>query len=89
MDLVISTSGEIRCIYDEAINLAALGAVEIRRASHVEPDDDGRWRADLSPIAGPTLGPFARRSEAIDAELAWLRRHAIHGTTSNSETLQS
>ena len=32
----------------------------IRRASHVEPDEAGRWWADLSPVGGPRLGPFAR-----------------------------
>ena len=39
-----------------------------RRASHVEPDADGRWWADLSPVAGPRLGPFEVRSAALDAE---------------------
>ena len=31
----------------------ALGQLTIRRASHVEPDEWGRWTADLTPIAGP------------------------------------
>ena len=30
------------------------------------------WLADLSPVNGPVLGPFDRRSEALAAELAWL-----------------
>jgi hypothetical protein len=41
MHLRIDRSGEIRCLYAEAINLGALGAVSIRRASHVEPDAAG------------------------------------------------
>jgi hypothetical protein len=72
MQLIITPGGAVRCIYSEAINLAALGSPVISRASHVEPDQQGRWWADLSPIAGPTLGPFHHRSEALTAEHDWL-----------------
>ena len=72
MQLIIEPSGAVRCIYSEEINLSALGSPTITRASHVEPDQQGRWWADLSPIHGPTLGPFSRRSEALAAEQAWL-----------------
>ena len=75
MDLVIGPGGRVRAIYSEGLDLAALGRPEIRRASHVEPDRDGRWHADLRPVLGPVLGPFARRSEALAAEVAWLERH--------------
>ncbi len=75
MDLVVDPSGRISCIYDEAIDLAALGAMSIVRASHVEPDAAGRWVADLAPVGGPALGPFALRSEALAAERAWLEAH--------------
>ncbi|WZO96058.1 hypothetical protein EP7_003033 [Isosphaeraceae bacterium EP7] len=75
MDLIISPGGIIRAVYAEAIPLEALGPVQIRRASHVEPDGAGRWWADLGPAAGPVLGPFATRSEALRAELDWLGRH--------------
>jgi hypothetical protein len=57
------------------IDLAAMGRPVITRASHVEPDASGRWLADLSPVGGPLLGPFARRSEALAAESAWLEYH--------------
>ena len=72
MELVISPLGQVRCVYDEAIDLAQLGELLIRRASHVEPDDCGRWWADLAPVNGPVLGPFTRRSAALDAERQWL-----------------
>jgi hypothetical protein len=72
MQLLIQPDGGVRCIYDEAINLSALGRVQIRRASHVEPNDDGRWFADLDVSGGPCLGPFDRRSDALAAELRWL-----------------
>jgi hypothetical protein len=72
MKLVIHADGTIRCLYGEAIPLGELGGLTIQRASHVEPDAQGRWQADLSPVAGPVLGPFATRSEALAAEEAWL-----------------
>jgi hypothetical protein len=72
MQLLIEPSGNIRCLYDESIDLAALGTVAISRGSHVEPIADGRWLADLSPVGGPFLGPFAVRSEALQAERHWL-----------------
>jgi hypothetical protein len=75
MKLVVDSSGWIRCIYGETIDLAALGPLDIARASHVEPDANGQWTADLTPVAGPMLGPFRRRSEALDAEAAWLGAH--------------
>jgi hypothetical protein len=72
MDLVVDRTGNVRCVYCETIDLATLGRAEIRRASHVEPTHGGRWTADLRPVSGPVLGPFLRRSEALDAERAWL-----------------
>ena len=72
MELIMTPTGEVRCVYDETIDLNALGTLAIQRASHVEPATDGRWQADLSPVAGPVLGPFANRSQALSAEQAWL-----------------
>jgi hypothetical protein len=75
MDLVIDPQGGIRCLYGEAIDLAALGTLSVIRASHVEPDAASQWWADLTPVAGPRLGPFLRRSQALDAERNWLAQH--------------
>ena len=75
MELVIDPSGAIRCVYDEAIDLAALGKLRVARASHVEPDAQGRWTADLRPVDGPLMGPFTLRSEALAAEQRWLEQH--------------
>jgi hypothetical protein len=72
MELVIRADGTIVCLYDEAIELAAIGRLSIRRASGVEPDEHGRWFADLAPVAGPRLGPFGMRSHALTAEREWL-----------------
>lgn len=75
MQLVIEPGGVVRCIYDEAIDLAALGNPAISRASHVEPDQQGRWWTDLSPVGGGKLGPFSTRSEALAAERSWLETY--------------
>ena len=75
MQLVITPGGTLRCIYGEAVDLSSVGRSVIARASHVEPDQDGRWHADLSPVGGPVLGPFARRSAALAAERTWLETH--------------
>ena len=74
-----SPDGTVRAIYDEAIDLAMLGKPTIKRASSVEPNEQGRWNADLSPVDGPVLGPFDRRSEALEAERDWLERHWLTG----------
>jgi len=70
MELVVSPTGEVTTLYTELLDLAAFGALNIARASQVEPDAEGRWFADI--IDGPTLGPFVRRSEALTAEVEWL-----------------
>jgi hypothetical protein len=72
MFLLVLSTGEIRCLYDEMIDLTQLGPPAITRASHVEPDASGQWWADLSPVDGPQLGPFHHRTEALGAEHAWL-----------------
>ena len=75
MDLVIETDATVCCLYAEAFDISSLGEVRIERGSHVEPDDQGRWFADLSPVDGPLLGPFSKRSDALEAEACWLTAH--------------
>lgn len=75
MKVIISPQGQAVAVYAETINLGSMGAATIRRASHVEPDQAGNWWADLAPVDGPKLGPFALRSAALAAELAWLDSH--------------
>jgi hypothetical protein len=79
--LTVDPQGGVRCLYNEAVDLASLGAVSIRRASNVEPDESGLWWADLAPMRGPRLGPFAVRSQALDAERLWLEEFVIGADT--------
>ncbi len=83
MHLVIDRHGIVRCLYGEAVDLAALGVPVIARASAVEPDAAGQWWADLAPVGGPRLGPFARRSQALEAERRWLETHWLAGAGSS------
>lgn len=79
-----------RVVYsDDLAGLLGKGRATTVRASHVEPVEDyiargwtlrdGKeaigWVADMGPVCGPVLGPFALRQAALDAELAYLRTH--------------
>jgi hypothetical protein len=74
MELVVTADGVARGIYDEGIDLREIGRLTITRASHVEPDAEGYWWADMGPSGGPVLGPYGSRSGALGAERGWLMR---------------
>ena len=50
MQLVIDPTGEVRCVYGEALPLAEFGRLIIARGSHVEPTQSGQWTADLPSV---------------------------------------
>jgi hypothetical protein len=77
MVLHIAPDGTVTTLYQEFLHLAALGALRIERASHVEPDSQGQWWAHV--IDGPTLGPYPSRSAALAAEVDWLVTHRLGG----------
>jgi len=81
MELVVDADGAVRCIYGEELDLRELGKLQITRASHVEPDRDGFWWADMGPVDGPVLGPFRNRREALGAERGWLAAREDHHQT--------
>ena len=74
MQLVITQAGHVHCVYGEQIDPHVLGRLQLRRASHVEPEDLGQRHADLSAAGGPKLGRFAKRSEALAAEVRRLEQ---------------
>jgi hypothetical protein len=81
MQLVVEPTGRVRAISTEELDLAALGRPKITRTSHVEPVPDGRWSADQRPVGGPVLGPFDRRSQALEAEQDWLEANWLVSPT--------
>lgn len=77
MNVLIEPDGTVTALYDEWLDLQAVGSLTLTRASHVDPDSEGQWWARL--IAGPTLGPFPTRTAALAAEVDWLNRHRLGG----------
>ncbi len=77
MKIAFLPEGKAFMVYTEVFDLSNLGSYSHRRASHVEPTEKGSWRADLSPVGGPLIGPFQKRSEALSAEQDWLERHLM------------
>ena len=76
IEINVAPDGTLNAIWDDALApLVQEGKATISRASHVEPTGDGCWEADLGPVDGPVLGPFALRAEALAAEVRWLKDH--------------
>lgn len=82
--ITVRRDGSIQFVYDDKLRgLLSQGEATVRRASHVEPGDPGKgqnpllWYADLAPAGGEVLGPFNRRQQALDAEVAWLNEHVL------------
>lgn len=74
--VVTFDSGTATFVHDDRLAfLFDHGTATIARASHVEPNDDAQWTADMSPVGGPVLGPFRLRQEALDAERDWLSQN--------------
>jgi len=80
MKMTFEVDGRVKFIYDDTLAAVAteIGRVSVARASHVEPacqffhDVRDGWAADMGPVGGPILGPFATREEALLAERVWL-----------------
>jgi len=77
MELVVGCDGGVKCIFDEVLDLREIGKLQLTRASHVEPDAEGNWWADMGPVDGPVLGPFRCRTEALGAEREWLAARMV------------
>jgi hypothetical protein len=82
---LVVKGGIIQSIYDDALVplFDQARKVDMRRASHVEPDAGLRvgWSADLSPVGGPVLRYFKTRQDALDAEAQYINQHVIEGST--------
>lgn len=81
-EFVIDTDsqGRLQFVYDDrlAFLLTDLdGEGETKRASHVEPNGQGKWTADMTPVGGPVLGPFDFRKDALTAEVVWLQTYYL------------
>jgi hypothetical protein len=79
--ILISPDGKtIQFIYnDETRGFLDEGQSTIFRASHVEPNVNNKWEADMTPVKGPILGPFDTREEALLAEVKWIQENILTG----------
>jgi hypothetical protein len=76
------TGGTMTGLYSD--RNADLGKQHIRRASNVEPDQNGKWYVELSndPLngvhAGKLIGSgFATREAALEFEVEWINKNIL------------
>jgi len=81
IEVYVNEDGSLQAVYDDRLlPLLEDADHEERRASHVEPlRAGGGWSADMAPVGGPVLGPFATRAAALAAERAWLAERLDEG----------
>lgn len=80
MKIKINPDGTINILYTEDICMEELGKVDsIKRLFHVEPTQDNKWiaAANTGTSECVILGPFDKRSEALDAEVAWIEDNVL------------
>ena len=82
--ILISPDGNVKFIYNEKLIDTLNTNANIRsdaRASHVEPDEIniGKWKVDLSPVNGPIIHNFNKRSIALQYEVDWLNDNYLIG----------
>lgn len=77
--MIFKQDGSFRLLYSDDLAPVAreVGSTTVRRASHVEPAEDGSWYADLSPVRGPVMRSFMTRADALEAEARWLIEHDL------------
>lgn len=79
MKIFVRPNGDAQCLYSDQIPLGSLGKLDIKRASHVEPDPEvpGKWYVDLGPVGGPRISGYATRAEALAFEEDWLNTRMV------------
>tara|TARA_Y100000034_G_C6544851_1_gene235202 strand:- start:2 stop:307 length:306 start_codon:yes stop_codon:yes gene_type:complete len=74
----ITQDGDVCLLYDDALGLHDLGKLEIRRASHVEHDDERQeWVATL--VDGEEVGWSSIRAKCLNAEVRYLNARISAG----------
>ncbi len=73
--IFLTDDGDLVTTYNDSLAhglTEKAGSSDIRRASHVEPDEDGSWYVDLTPSGGPVIRGFDTRGAALEYEIDWL-----------------
>lgn len=77
--LINIKDGCIKHIYNEDIDLSSIGEQQVKRASVVDPEDNGKWFADLSLSGGQKVTGFDKRSDALKYEINYLEENILGG----------
>lgn len=80
MKIKINTNGTLNLVYTEDICVEELGKIDsIKRLFHVEPTQDNKWTAkvNIGTSECVVLGPYDKRSEALEAEVAWIEDNVL------------
>lgn len=73
-----NANGEAVFIYEDGHPCLDLGRVQTKRASHVEPTENGLWCADMSPIDGPLLEETRSRKQSVSREHQWISENRLN-----------
>lgn len=79
MVIRIDPDGTVVFIQSDEINMRIFGKPKMKRASHVEWDEetDG-WMVDLGPVGGPVVKGFGdRRADALWYERKWIEENVL------------
>lgn len=66
--LEITTEGGLAMLHDDDFNMKEFGQVQMKRASHVEPAEDGTWFVQSAKTLKMLKEGFETRKEALDWE---------------------
>lgn len=75
--LINIKEGHIKHIYNEAIDLSSIGDMQIKRASVVDPENNGMWSVDLSLSGGKKIEGFVKRSDALKYEIDYIEQNIL------------
>ena len=76
--LIVDPDGQVSGLYTDALELAALGELEVTRASHVEFDGAAQeWVISL--LDGEVVGSRKRRVDALALERELLQARMLEG----------
>jgi hypothetical protein len=80
----IDLGGEVTSLWNDTINLLDLGEASVRRASHVEFDNERQGWVIFTPewteISGQPRGGFKVRGEALRFEEEWANEKVATST---------
>jgi hypothetical protein len=69
--LTVECTGEVRCLYTEALNLSAIGSLKVVRASQIEFNNENQqW--EVRSMEGNLVYSDCSRTACLEWERKWL-----------------